>query len=148
MEIESKKRDTRSFNGKDYVLEEGISCDYSLVKAWKGDKSGNLVFRSTAQNFNPDAAKAGKVCIAEVEELVEVGELKPDEIHLPGIYVQRIIQGKDYEKRIEKLTLTKPTRYSMSSIPSLTFIVVFSHIVFLSQLRILMSLLLPSLTLQ
>ena len=97
---ESEPRETREYDGKNYVL-EGITGDYSLVKAWKGDKLGNLVFRSTARNFNVDAAKAGKICIAEVEELVEVGDIKPDEIDVPSIYVQRIIQGESYEKRRE-----------------------------------------------
>eukprot|EP00604_Paraphysomonas_vestita_P001432 CAMPEP_0174822156 /NCGR_PEP_ID=MMETSP1107-20130205/13838_1 /TAXON_ID=36770 /ORGANISM="Paraphysomonas vestita, Strain GFlagA" /LENGTH=407 /DNA_ID=CAMNT_0016040343 /DNA_START=359 /DNA_END=1582 /DNA_ORIENTATION=- len=106
--IYSKPREAREFNGRNYILEESIRGDYSLVKAWKGDKEGNLVFRSTARNFNPDCAKAGKICIAEVEELVETGELKPDEIHLPGIYVHRIIKSQINQKRIEKLTLSKP----------------------------------------
>lgn len=105
VEIKSEAKEVKQYDGKHYVLERGIATDYSLVKAWKGDKSGNLVFRSTAKNFNPDAAKAGKICLAEVEELVEVGELHPDEIDLPGIYVQKIIKGESYEKRIEKLTL-------------------------------------------
>jgi len=105
VEIESKPRESRSFNGRNYVMEEAITGDFSLVKAWKGDTDGNLVFRATARNFNPECAKAGKVCIAEVEELVEPGQLDPDEIHLPGIYVQRIIKGPSYEKRIERLTL-------------------------------------------
>lgn len=82
--IESKPKESREFNGRQYVLEESIRGDYSLVKAWKGDKQGNLVFRATARNFNPDCAKAGKICIAEVEELVEVGEIPPDQVHLPG----------------------------------------------------------------
>ena len=102
--IKSAPRESRSFNGRNYVLEHAITGDYGLVKAWKGDKNGNLVFRATARNFNPDAAKAAKITIAEVEELVEPGELSPDEIHLPGIYVSRIIKGDNYEKRIEKLT--------------------------------------------
>lgn len=106
VELESAPRETREYNGKQFVLEEGITGDYSLVKAWKGDKIGNLVFRSTARNFNVDAAKAGKICIAEVEELVEVGEIEPDEIDVPSIYVQRIVKGDSYEKRIERLTLT------------------------------------------
>jgi len=88
------------------VLEDSITGDYSLIKAWKGDTKGNLVFRATARNFNPDCARAGKICIAEVEELVEPGVLKPDEIHLPGIYVQRIIKGPKYTKQIERLTLS------------------------------------------
>eukprot|EP01090_Pellita_catalonica_P021817 TRINITY_DN826_c0_g4_i1.p1 TRINITY_DN826_c0_g4~~TRINITY_DN826_c0_g4_i1.p1 ORF type:complete len:371 (-),score=83.30 TRINITY_DN826_c0_g4_i1:777-1757(-) len=88
-------------------MEEAITGDFGLIKAWKGDTNGNLVFRLTARNFNPACAKAAKICIAEVEELVEPGVLKPDEIHLPGIYVDRIIQGDRYEKRIEQLTLTR-----------------------------------------
>lgn len=103
--IQSAPRESRAFNGRNYVLEHAITGDYGLVKAWKGDKNGNLVFRATARNFNPDAAKAAKITIAEVEELVEPGELSPDEIHLPGIYVSRIIKGDNYEKRIEKLTI-------------------------------------------
>jgi 3-oxoacid CoA-transferase len=89
-----------------YVMEPGITGDFALVKAWKGDTEGNLVFRGTSMNFNPECAKAGKFTIAEVEELVQPGELHPDEIHLPGIYVQRIVQHDDYEKRVEKLTLS------------------------------------------
>lgn len=87
-------------------MEEAITGDFSLVKAWKGDTNGNLVFRATARNFNPECAKAGKICIAEVEELVAPGEIEPDDIHLPGIYVDRIIKGGKYEKRIERLTLS------------------------------------------
>ena len=94
------------FDGKEYVLEEAIRADLSIVKAWKGDKSGNLVFRKTARNFNPMIATCGKVTVAEVEELVEVGELDPDQIHLPGIYVDRIIRGPSYEKRIEFRTVS------------------------------------------
>ena len=86
-------------------MEEAITGDYSLVKAWKADKAGNLIFRKTANNFNQPMCKAGKVCIAEVEEIVEVGEIAPDNIHIPSIYVQRIIQGPSYEKRIERTTL-------------------------------------------
>lgn len=103
--IKSLPRETRNFNGRNYVMEEAITGDFSLVKAWKGDTNGNLVFRSTARNFNPECAKAGKICIAEVEELVEPGQIAPDDIHLPGIYVNRIIKGSNYEKRIEKLTV-------------------------------------------
>lgn len=99
-------KETREFNGEMYVMESGLVADLSIVKAWKGDKSGNLVFRKTARNFNPMMATAGKVCIAEVEELVEVGELDPDQIHTPAIYVNRIIQGQNYEKRIERRTVT------------------------------------------
>ena len=94
-------KDTRVFNGTEYVLEEGIRADVAIVKAWKGDKSGNLIYRKTARNFNPMIATCGAVTIAEVEELVEVGELDPDMVHTPGIYVDRIIEGRDYEKRIE-----------------------------------------------
>lgn len=99
-------KETRDFNGKTYLLEEGLVAEYSLVRAWKADKHGNLVYRKTAQNFNPVIATAGKITIAEVEEIVEVGELDPDEIHTPGIYVQGLIQGKQ-EKRIERLTVSE-----------------------------------------
>lgn len=105
VEIASLPRESREFDGKNYVMEEAITGDFSVVKAWKGDERGNLVFRGTSQNFNPDCAKAGKICIAEVEEIVPVGSLSPEEIHLPGVYVQRIIQGSGYEKRIEKRTM-------------------------------------------
>src|SRR5699024_4041897 len=96
-------REVREFDGKNYLLEEGLTADYSLIRAWKADTHGNLVFRKTARNFNPMMAAAGKVTIAEVEEIVEVGELDPDQIHTPGIYVQGIVQGEQ-EKRIEFLT--------------------------------------------
>jgi len=102
-------KDTRVFDGREYVLEEGIRADLSMVKAWKGDKSGNLVYRKTSRNFNPMIATCGKVTVAEVEELVEVGSLDPDQIHTPGIYVDRIIQGSRYEKRIEFRTLAGAT---------------------------------------
>ena len=98
-------KETRIFHGKEFVLEPGIQAEVSLVKAWKGDKSGNLVYRKTARNFNPMIATCSRVCVAEVEELVEVGELEPDSIHTPGIYVDRIIQGPRYEKRIEFRTV-------------------------------------------
>jgi 3-oxoacid CoA-transferase len=98
-------KETKKFGEKEYVLEEAIHADVSIVKAWKGDMLGNLVFRKTARNFNPMIATCGKVCIAEVEELVDVGELGPDDIHLPGIYVDRILQGPSYEKRIEFRTI-------------------------------------------
>ena len=98
-------KETKVFDGKEYVLERGIRAEVALVKAWKGDKSGNLVFRKTARNFNPMIATCADVCVAEVEELVEVGELEPDAIHTPGIYVDRIIQGPRYEKRIEFRTV-------------------------------------------
>jgi 3-oxoacid CoA-transferase len=94
-------KDTRVFEGTEYVLEEGIRADLAIVKAWKGDKAGNLVYRKTARNFNPMIATCAAVTVAEVEELVEVGDLDPDLVHTPGIYVDRIIQGRDYEKRVE-----------------------------------------------
>jgi 3-oxoacid CoA-transferase subunit A len=97
-------KETRQFDGKWYVMETALHADLSLVKAWKGDRSGNLLFRRTARNFNPMMAMAGKACVAEVEELVEVGELDPDCIHVPSIHVQRILRGEKYEKRIERLT--------------------------------------------
>ncbi len=98
-------KETKIFDGQEYVLERGIRADVALVKAWKGDKSGNLVFRKTARNFNPMIATCAAVCVAEVEELVEVGTLDPDQIHTPGIYVDRILQGPRYEKRIEFRTV-------------------------------------------
>jgi 3-oxoacid CoA-transferase len=98
-------KETKVFDGKEYVLEPGIRAEVSLVKAWKGDKNGNLVYRKTARNFNPMIATCGQVCVAEVEQLVEVGELEPDQIHTPGIYVDRIVQGAKYEKRIEFRTV-------------------------------------------
>ncbi|MEW9667802.1 CoA transferase subunit A [Ammoniphilus sp. 3BR4] len=98
-------KEHKEFNGRTYILEEGIVGDFALVKAWKADPLGNLVFRKTARNFNPLAAMAGKITIAEVEEIVEVGELDPDEIHTPGVYVQRVLLGTDYEKRIERRTV-------------------------------------------
>ena len=102
-------KETKSFDGRDYVLEPAIRADVSLVKAWKGDTAGNLVFRKTARNFNPMIATCGRVCVAEVEQLVEPGELDPDSIHTPGIYVDRIIQGANYEKRIEFRTVRGAT---------------------------------------
>jgi len=98
-------REVRTFNGKEYLLETGLTADFALVKAWKGDTMGNLVYNKTARNFNPMMAAAGKITIAEVEELVEPGELNPDHIHTPSIYVQRIIQCTNYEKRIERRTV-------------------------------------------
>jgi 3-oxoacid CoA-transferase A subunit len=97
-------KEVREFNGKMHLLEHALVSDISFVKAWKGDKSGNLVFKGTARNFNPMMAMAGKITVAEVEELVEIGELDPNQIHTPGIYVQRIFEGTDYEKRIEQRT--------------------------------------------
>lgn len=100
-------KETRQFNGKEYLLEMAFEADFALVKAWKGDTMGNLVFRETARNFNPLMAMAGKITIAEVEELVPAGELDPDLVHTPGIYVHRIFQGRDYQKRIEQRTVRK-----------------------------------------
>jgi 3-oxoacid CoA-transferase len=102
-------KETKVFAGKEYVLEEGLRSDLSIVKAWKGDKSGNLIYRKTSRNFNPMIATCGSVTVAEVEELVEVGELDPDQIHTPGIYVDRIVKGKKFEKRIEFRTLAGAT---------------------------------------
>ena len=96
-------KEVKQFNGEDYILEEGLFADLSIVKAWKADDTGNLVFRKTARNFNPPAAMCGKICVAEVEEIVPRGSLDPDHIHLPGIYVHRLIQG-EHEKRIEQRT--------------------------------------------
>lgn len=104
-------KETRTFNyngeTKEYLMEHAFEADFAIVKAWKGDAAGNLIFRSTARNFNPLMAMAGKITIAEVEELVELGELDPDQIHTPGIYVHRIFQGENYEKRIEQVTVRK-----------------------------------------
>lgn len=98
-------KEVRNFKGKDYLMEEAFDADFAIVKAWKGDTAGNLIYRLTARNFNPVMAMAGRVTIAEVEELVPVGELDPDHIHTPGIYVHRIFQGEGYEKRIEQKTI-------------------------------------------
>jgi len=98
-------KEIRNFNGKDYLLEYAFDADYAIVKAWKGDTHGNLIFKDTARNFNPLMAMAGKVTIAEVEELVPAGQLDPNQIHTPGIYVHRIFKGTDYEKRIEQRTV-------------------------------------------
>lgn len=100
-------KETRNFNGKDYLLEYAFEADFAIVKAWKGDTDGNLIFKDTARNFNPLMAMAGKITIAEVEELVEPGKLDPNFIHTPGIYVHRIFQGSGYEKRIEQRTVRK-----------------------------------------
>jgi 3-oxoacid CoA-transferase subunit A len=97
-------KEVREFDGKTYLLEHWLRADFSIVKAWKGDTAGNLIYKGTARNFNPMMAAAGKITIAEVEELVPVGALDPNQIHTPGIYVQRIFQGKNYEKRIEQRT--------------------------------------------
>jgi 3-oxoacid CoA-transferase/3-oxoacid CoA-transferase subunit A len=100
-------KETRVFEGKTYLMENWLRSDFSIVKAWKGDAAGNLIYKGTARNFNPMMATAGNITIAEVEELVEIGELDPNEIHTPGIYVHRIFQGANYEKRIEQMTITK-----------------------------------------
>ena len=100
-------RETRGFGSKEYLLETGLKSDYAIVKAWKGDRFGNLVYRKTARNFNPMMAAAGRITIAEVEELVETGELDPDQIHTPSVYVQRIIVCSGHEKRIERRTTRK-----------------------------------------
>jgi 3-oxoacid CoA-transferase A subunit len=100
-------KETRQYDGRTYVLERAITADFAIVKAWKGDAHGNLVYRYTARNFNPMMATAGRITIAEVEELVEPGELDPDLVHTPGVFVQRILKGPHYEKRIEKRT-TRP----------------------------------------
>jgi 3-oxoacid CoA-transferase subunit A len=100
-------KEVRVFNGKPHILESALTADFAIVKAWKGDKYGNLVYKGTARNFNPVMAMAGKITIAEVEHLVEPGELDPNFIHTPGIFVQRIFEGKNYEKRIEQRTVRK-----------------------------------------
>jgi 3-oxoacid CoA-transferase subunit A len=100
-------KEVRNFNGKDYLMEYAFDADFAIVKAWKGDPYGNLIYRETARNFNPLMAMAGKITIAEVEELVPAGALDPDQIHTPGIYVHRIFKGVNYEKRIEQRTVRK-----------------------------------------
>lgn len=100
-------KEVRNFDGKPHLLEHWLRADFAIVKAWKGDTSGNLVYKGTARNFNPMMATAGKITIAEVEQLVAPGELDPNEIHTPGIFVQRIFQGKEYQKRIEQRTISK-----------------------------------------
>lgn len=97
-------KEVREFNGKPHILESALTADFAIVKAWKGDAAGNLIYKATAKNFNPMMAMAGKITIAEVEELVPVGELDPNQIHTPGIFVQRIFQGEGFEKRIEQRT--------------------------------------------
>ena len=98
-------KEVREFNGKMYVLEEAFKADFAFIKAWKGDEAGNLIFKGTARNFNPNMCGAAKVTVVEVEELVKPGELDPNQIHIPGIFVQRIFQGERYEKRIEQRTV-------------------------------------------
>lgn len=105
--VVAESKETRDFDGRMYVMEHALKADFAFVKAWKGDKWGNLVYRKTARNFNPMMATAAKVTIAEVEHLVEVGEIDPDLVHTPGIYVKRIFQGELYEKRIERRTVRK-----------------------------------------
>ncbi|MNS15635.1 putative succinyl-CoA:3-ketoacid coenzyme A transferase subunit A [compost metagenome] len=100
-------KEVRNFDGKDYLMEMAFEADFSIVKAWKGDSAGNIIFNKTARNFNEVMAKAGKITIVEVEELVPLGELDPNAIHVPGIYVHRIFQGTDYEKRIEQRTVAQ-----------------------------------------
>jgi 3-oxoacid CoA-transferase A subunit len=103
----STGKEVRNFNGKSHILETALNADFALVKAWKGDTAGNLIYKGTARNFNPLMAMAGKITIAEVEELVSPGELDPNQIHTPGIFVQRIFKGSNYEKRIEQRTINK-----------------------------------------
>jgi 3-oxoacid CoA-transferase subunit A len=105
--VVAEGKELREFNGRTYVLEQALTADYALVKAWRGDRRGNLVYRKTARNFNPMMATAAKITIAEVEELVEPGEIDPDHVITPGIYIQRIIRGEEYEKRIERRTVRK-----------------------------------------
>ena len=102
-----KDKEVREFNGKKHILEKALIADFAFVKAWKGDTAGNLIYKGTARNFNPLMAMAGKITVAEVEELVPEGQLDPNQIHTPGIFVQRIIQGQNYEKRIENITTRK-----------------------------------------
>ena len=103
--IVAEGKETREFNGKTYLMERALQADFSLIKAWKGDKWGNLMFRKTARNFNPMIGTAARITIAEVEHLAEVGEIAPDDVHLPSVYVKRIFQGINYERRIERRTL-------------------------------------------
>jgi len=105
--VVAEGKETREFDGRPYVLELALKAEFALIKAWKGDRWGNLVYRKTARNFNPMMATAAKITIAEVEHLVEPGEIEPDQVHTPSVYVKRIFQGVDYEKRIERRTLRK-----------------------------------------
>src|SRR5208283_3014123 len=107
--VVAEGKETREFDGRPYVMETALKAEFALIKAWKGDRWGNLVYRKTARNFNPMMATAAKITIAEVEHLVEPGELDPDLVHTPSVYVKRIFQGERFEKRIEKRTVTKPT---------------------------------------
>jgi 3-oxoacid CoA-transferase len=106
--IPSAKRELREFNGKEYILEDSIVGDYAFIKGWRADEAGNVQFRKSARNFNQDMATAGKTCIVEVEEIVPVGSLDPDQIHLPSVYVNKLIKGENFEKRIEFKTLYTP----------------------------------------
>lgn len=106
MEIATEKKEKREFNGKSYIMEKTITGDYALIRGWKADDKGNVVFRKASRNFNPDVATAGKICIVEVEEIVPAGQLDPDQIHLPAVYVNRIVKG-NFEKRIEFRTVFK-----------------------------------------
>ncbi|HSE49839.1 MAG TPA: CoA transferase subunit A [Terriglobales bacterium] len=108
-------KETREFDGRPYVMEKALRADFALIKAWKGDTWGNLIYRKTARNFNPMMATAAKVTIAEVEELVEIGELDPDKVHTPSVYVKRIFQGVNYERRIEKRTVRKASSPQMNA---------------------------------
>jgi 3-oxoacid CoA-transferase subunit A len=105
--IVAEGKETRQFDGRTYLMERGLTADFAFVKAWKGDRQGNLIYRKTARNFNPVMATAAKITIAEVEHLVAVGELEPDQIHTPSIFVKRIFQGERYERRIERRTVRK-----------------------------------------
>lgn len=113
VEIESPPREIKSFNGRDYMLEESITGDYALIKAWRADENGNIQFRKSARNFNQDVGTAGKICIAEVEEIVPVGELDPDNIHLPSVYVDRIVKAEDTTKRIEFRTISSGSQFEI-----------------------------------
>ena len=108
-------KETREFDGRPYVMEKALRADFALIKAWKGDTWGNLIYRKTARNFNPMMATAARVTIAEVEELVEIGELDPDKVHTPSVYVKRIFQGVNYERRIEKRTVRKASSPQMNA---------------------------------
>jgi len=105
--VVAEGKEAKEFDGRQYILERGIVGDFALVKAWKADPVGNLIYRKTAQNFNPMMAAAGKITVAEVEELVDFGDLDADQIHTPGVYVQRVILGSAYEKRIEQRTVSQ-----------------------------------------
>jgi len=113
----SERKETKVFNGRNYVLEESLPGDFALIKGWKADTKGNVIFRKTARNFNIDCAKAAKVSIVEVEEIVDEGKLDPDHIHLPGVYVDRLVLGEKYQKRIEKKVLYKENSEASSNNP-------------------------------